>query len=257
MEERPVPREQSREIDPQRDLPALEVRRLNQRELIVYTERFADMLTEEEAGAVLDNPNCTSRICQLIAQNSKVTSYYSIRAKLVVHRATPQGQALKFVRHLYWTDLLRYSIDVRVHPAIRRAIDVQLNVIVGKLTLGEKISAAKSCSHDLLRTFLFDSDPKVFTSVLINPRLREDDLLTLISTGRATIPQLELIASNAKWSFRYPVRRALVLNRDTPNAIAASQLRFLTREDLRDLARRPQTSTYIRRCIEKLLGDQN
>ncbi|HEY5611340.1 MAG TPA: hypothetical protein VIL97_09050, partial [Thermoanaerobaculia bacterium] len=80
-------------------------------------------LDEEEALAVLDNRHATAEICQAIAQNSKLTSFYSVRAKLVAHRATPQGIALKYLHHLYWSDLLRVSVDVRVPPPIRRAAD--------------------------------------------------------------------------------------------------------------------------------------
>ena len=42
------------------------------------------------------------------------------------------------------------------------------------------------------------------------------------------------------------------MNPRTPRSIAASQLRFLTAADLRQIHRHPATSVYLRRCIERL-----
>ena len=55
-----------------------------------------------------------------------------------------------------------------------------------------------------------------------------------------------------KWSYRYAVRLALVLNPATPRAAAASQLRYLRRKDLARIHANPATSVYLRRCIERL-----
>jgi hypothetical protein len=66
-----------------------------------------------------------------------------------------------------------------------------------------------------------------------------------------------MIAADQKWSYRYSVRRALVLNPATPRSAAASQLRFLTRDDLRRIHANPGTSTYLRRCIERMHSDRN
>ena len=41
------------------------------------------------------------------------------------------------------------------------------------------------------------------------------------------------------------------MNPATPRSVAASQLRFLSRRDLRIIHDDPATSTYLRRCIER------
>ena len=99
---------------------------------------------------------------------------------------------------------------------------------------------------------LFDPDPRVFAALLINQRLREDDLLTLTASTEATVEQLSMIAADKKWSYRYAIRKALVLNTRTPRSIAASQLRFLSRRDLIAIHENPSTSVYLRRCIERI-----
>jgi len=209
-------------------------------------------LAEDEVLAALENAYISPKLLSKIAQTPRVTGFYSVRLKLVAHRQTPQAHAVKLVHYLYWFDLLRLSIDVQVPAPVRRAIDTQLLNRVDKLTLGERIASARACPAALIKVFLYDPDPKVFGSLLINQRLREDDLLTLVSSDRATREQLLMVASDRKWSSRYSLRKALVLNPETPRSTAASQLRYLTRLDLRRIHSNPETSTYLRRCIERL-----
>lgn len=209
-------------------------------------------LLEEEALAILDNPYVTTQICQMIGQNQRLTGFYSVRLKLVSLRQTPQSHATKLVYYLYWPDLVRLSVDVTIPAAVRRAIDTQLLLRVDKLTLGERIASARRCSTALIKVFLFDSDPKVFSALLINQRLREDDLLLLATSPQATPEQLRLLGEDRKWSYRYAIRKALVMNPITPRATAAAQLRYLRAADLRMIHGRPDTSVYLRRCIEGL-----
>lgn len=216
--------------------------------------RDAASMHEDEALAILDNPFATPQILGKIAQTARLTGFYSVRLKLVAHRQTPQAHAVKLVHYLYWFDLLRLSIDVQVPAPVRRAIDTQLVNRADKLSLGERVSSARTCSHALIKVFLFDPNPKVFQSLLVNKRLREDDILALIASERATREQLLMIAADTKWSYRYPVRKALVLNPHTPRSAAASQLRYLSKRDLRQIHANPATSVYLKRCIERLPG---
>ncbi len=221
-------------------------------ELETAMMEIGQSLTEDETLVIIENRFVTPRILSKIAQTPRLAGFYSVRLKLVAHRQTPQAHAVKLIHYLYWFDLLRLSIDVQVPAPVRRAIDMQLLLRVDKLTAGERISSARGCSPALIKVFLYDPDPKVFAALLINKRLREDDLLSLVSSNRATVEQLQMIASDPKWSFRYSLRKALVLNPSTPRSAAASQLRFLTRVDLKRIHANPDTSTYLRRCIERM-----
>jgi hypothetical protein len=211
-------------------------------------------LTEQETLAVLENPYCSAAICQTIARSPRLTGFYSVRAALVGHRQTPHAHSVKLIHYLFWPDLVHLSLDMTVAAPVRRAIDTQLLIRLVKLTAGEKITAARRCSEALIKELLFDDDDRVLTALLVNQRLREEHLLLLMNSTKVTAGQLAIIASDRKWSFRYPIRKGLVLNVLTPRSIAASQLRFLTRRDRRDIYRNPQTSVYLRRCIERM-GD--
>lgn len=225
---------------------------LSRDELASFLSDNLAHLNEDEALAVLENPHVTPRVCQAIAQNQRLSAFYSVRAKLVAHRQTPQAQAIKLVHYLYWPDLVRLSVEVTVSAPVRRAIDTVLLTRLDKLALGERIAAARRCSSALIKVLLFDQDDRVFAALLNNQRLREDDLLLIASSPQARPEQLAMIAADRKWGSRYMVRKSLVLNPLTPRSVAASQLRFLSRRDLVSIHENPQTSTYLRRCIERL-----
>ena len=55
-------------------------------------------------------------------------------------------------------------------------------------------------------------------------------------------------------SFRYPSAFA-VMNTETPGRCGLA-LRYLQRDDLARLLRSPNTSVYLRRCIERLSGGE-
>src|SRR2546423_13315284 len=122
-----------------------EIRSMDPAALRRFVAQDISSLVEDEAIAILDNSYVTPAICQAIAQNQRLSSFYSVRCRLVEHKHTPQGQALKFVHYLYWTDLVRLSVDVRVSAAVRRAIETLLLARVDKLSLGERIASAKRC----------------------------------------------------------------------------------------------------------------
>lgn len=229
-----------------------DIRELSRTDLADFVKENIRTLLEDETLAVLDNPFVTPAICQAIAHTSRLTGFYSVRLKLVAHRQTPQAHATKLVHYLYLSDLIRLSVEMKIPAPVRRAIDTILTNRVDKLTLGERIAAAKRCSQALIKILLFDPDPKVFESLLINQRVREDDLLVVANSDKASPEQLRMLAYDYKWSHRYAIRKALVMNPLTPRSAAASQLRFLTWRDLRMILKHPATSTYLRRCIERL-----
>lgn len=230
----------------------LDIRELNREELQAFLDEHRSSLLEDEALLVLANPFCTPKMALAIANDPRLTSYYSVRKELVRHRATPQAQALKFVHHLYWRDLLKFSTETRIAAAVRRGIEQQMLVRLPQRPLGEKIAAARVCSRELIRAFLIDPSPRVFDALLVNPRLTEDDLVAHVVSGRASPSQLTAISRSPKWSLRLPLRRALVMNGNTPKAVAASQLPHLPKADRQALAKSGRLSVYLKVCIERL-----
>jgi hypothetical protein len=221
-------------------------------ELSRLVQESASTLGENEVLSIVANKFVTADVLGRLAVIPRITAFYSVRLALVAHRQTPQAHAVRLVHYLHWFDLLRLSLELKVPAPVRRAIDKQLLARLEELALGERISSARRCGSALIAALLFDPDPKVFEALLVNRRLREDELLALIASGRATVEQLRMIAADERWSRRYAIRRALVMNPSTPRAVAAAHVRGLTAADLRRIHANTATSTYIRRCIERI-----
>ena len=49
------------------------------------------------------------------------------------------------------------------------------------------------------------------------------------------------------------MRRALVLNSETPRGVAAAQLPYLPKGELASLLRHPRISAYVKKCIQRLV----
>jgi hypothetical protein len=224
-------------------------------DLTAFVMENVNVLSEDEALAVLENANVTSQLVGRIAQTARLTGFYSVRCRLVAHRQTPLAHAVKLVHYLYWFDLLALSIDVTVPAPVRRAIDTQLLIRVENLTTGDRVTSARRCGQALIGVFLYDPHPKVFEALLVNKRLREEDLVVLANSNRATPEQLLMLAHDTRWSYRYAIRKALVMNPATPRSAAASHLKHLSRSDLRRIHASPSTTVYVRRCIERLRPD--
>jgi hypothetical protein len=83
---------------------------------------------------------------------------------------------------------------------------------------------------------LADPEPRVAESSLLNPRLREEDLLLALRAAAAPRALLEAAAASPRWRESYAVRLALVLQPRTPLALALGQISSLLPHDLERVA---------------------
>lgn len=126
-----------------------------------------------------------------------------------------------------------------------------------ELTLGERKSLARAAPREVLDRLLRDPEPQVIRLLLRNPRLVERDVVGLVARRPLGIEVArEVLAS--RWSVRYPVRRALVLNPTLADEVALRILGFLNRVHLREVATDPALPEIRRRVAwEMLRSDSN
>jgi hypothetical protein len=121
------------------------------------------------------------------------------------------------------------------------------------LTLGERKSLARGTDRDMLERLLRDPHPDVIRRLLGNPKLTEDDVLRLAARRPCRPDVLLEIVRSPRWAHRPRIRMALVLNPDTPLAIAAPIVGLLMRHELRLVATSPTVATAVRAlCLEHL-----
>jgi hypothetical protein len=121
------------------------------------------------------------------------------------------------------------------------------------LTLGERKSLARKPDRFMTERLLRDPHPDVIRMVLANPRVVEEDVLALASRRPCRPDVLTEIARQPRWAHRPRIRRALVLNPDTPLEVAAPIVGLLMRHELRLVATSTTVSPSVRvLCLEHL-----
>jgi hypothetical protein len=129
---------------------------------------------------------------------------YDFRRDVALHPRTPEILALRLVPGLYWQDLVRLGLDVRVKPLVRRAADLRLLERLPGLAVGERLALARRGGPAVLAELRKDPTPRVIAAMLENPRLTEGILLPLLVGDHAAGAVLALVASNSRFGSRYP-----------------------------------------------------
>jgi hypothetical protein len=218
-------------------------------------ELLAARLEEIEPAAarqLFRNPFLTGAQIDRLLGSRRLLSAYEVRMEAARHPRTPQIIALRFVPGLYWADLVRIGLDMRLHPIVRRAAETRILERLPALSVGEKIAIARSAAPGVLSALRNDPTPRVVAALLENPRLTEGLLLPLLASEGAQPAVLAVVAASPKWSVRYPVRLALCQNPRTPLARGLMLLPLLKRNDLESVAANPHLLLPLRRRAQLL-----
>ena len=122
------------------------------------------------------------------------------------------------------------------------------------LSLGERKMLARSPRRDQLVPLLRDPHPDVVAILLDNPHLTEADVVTVAARRPAVPASLALVAEHPRWSIRYTVKRAIVLNPYTPAHVAVRLATTLRHADLVELARDVNLPAPLRAHAAELLA---
>jgi hypothetical protein len=173
---------------------------------------------------------------------------------IVRNPRTPQTLALRLVPALFWHDLAEVAASPLLPSPLRGRAEGALKEMIPELRLGEKISVARIATPQVLLQLLADRDAKVSRTALVNPRLREEDLLFALRQQNVTRALIEEITASARWRDVYSVRLGLVLQPRTPLAIALAQLTSLVKRDLTRIAETPDLLPLLQAAAARVAG---
>ena len=181
-----------------------------------------------------------------------------VLARVVLSPRAPRGLCLRLVSSLFWRDLAEVAASPTVHGAVRVRAEASLRDMLGELRLGERITLAKIATPRVLIPLLADADSRVVEATLLNPRLREEDLVTALRRDDALGVLAEAAAASPRWSERYAVRLSLALQPKTPLPLALLQLSSLVKSDLIRVARTPGLRPLVQAAalatVERMAG---
>ena len=121
------------------------------------------------------------------------------------------------------------------------------------LTLGERKALARRPTRKAMERLLADPHPIVIRTLLQNPKVIEDDVVRLAARRPNDPAVLAVVAASPRWAHRVKVRMAIVLNPDTPPAVAIPMLALLVRPELTLVADTAGLAPALRAAAHDLL----
>jgi hypothetical protein len=176
-----------------------------------------------------------------------------VLARVVLSPRAPQALSLRLVSSLYWRDLADVAATPRVPAAVRSRAESILRDGLADMRLGDRITLARLATPALLPPLLADGEPQVAESTLVNPRLREEDLVAALRKDDVAVSLLEAVVSSSRWAVNYAVRLALVLQPRTPLPLALQQISSLVPRDLRRVAAEATLRPLVRAAAREVL----
>lgn len=209
----------------------------------------------EELAAMLDVLCARAEQAEHPAREALVALVDALRDPSIAHVVQALREQAAGVPHLALDRIVRQPVSVVPPRGVPEPEDDRVpDYGRGRpLTLGERKSLARKPDREMMDRLLRDPHPDVIRQLLANPKLTEDDVLTLAARRPVRPDVLTQIARSTKWVHRARIRIALVLNPDTPLDIAAPLLGLLMRHELRLVATSTTVPPAVRAlCLEHL-----
>ena len=208
-------------------------------------------LDESEMIALLRRPVGVPFL-ELVAASAPWCARPRVLGGVVLNPVTPRVLAQRLLPSLYWRDLADVAASPRLDAGVRAKAEGQLKDKLSDLRLGEKITLARLATPLLLRLMLLETDPRILSAGLENPRLRESDLAAFLQGLDVTRALLEATGGSSRWKGSYAVRLALVLQPKTPLPVALAQLTSLVARDLKRLVETPGLAPLLQAAAARV-----
>jgi len=192
---------------------------------------------------------------ELVATSEPWSERPRVLARVVLNPKAPRGLSLRLISQLSWRELADVAATAWVPGAVRLRAESLLRESLRDLRLGDRITLARLATTAVLPLLLVDDDSRVVEAALMNPRLREEDLVTVVRRDDVPRVLLETSVASSRWSASYALRLSLVLQPRTPLPVALLQISSLVAGDLRRVAEagdlRPLVRASARAVLER------
>lgn len=192
---------------------------------------------------------------ELVATSEPWSERPRVLARVVLNPKAPRGLSLRLISQLSWRELADVAGTAWVPGAVRLRAESLLRESLRDLRLGDRITLARLATTAVLPLLLVDDEARVVEAALMNPRLREEDLVTVVRRDDVPRMLLETSVASSRWSASYALRLSLVLQPRTPLPVALLQISSLVAGDLRRVAEagdlRPLVRASARAVLER------
>ena len=122
-----------------------------------------------------------------------------------------------------------------------------------EMPLGMRKFLARKPDFALIKRITRDQDHRVIENLLHNSRLTELDVVRIAATRPASPKVIEAIYNHPKWITRYRVKKAIVLNPNSPLSIAMRLVTLMSVQDLEEVVLSQGLHRLLRQEARKLI----
>jgi hypothetical protein len=213
-------------------------------------------LTEDHVLIIAGRKNITFEILESIYTDIRWRDSYRIRLSLCKNPKTPQRIALSLIKSLKIFDLADLTRNKNIPVNVRIKAEAHITERILSLPLGIKMTLARRASSNVLLRLIEDGMKEVVSICLESPYITEGDICKIVSMKKITSQVIRMIASHPKWSARYTVQWALILNNHAPLSCVVNFLKNMKTTDLKELYSLPSLPSSTKPFIHMELSDR-
>lgn len=198
-----------------------------------------------------------SPLIEAVSRHDRWNKRHVVRAAVVNHPKTPRTLALRLLPLLFWKEQLRVASNIVLPMPLRVAAENRLKERLPEMEMGEKIALARTAPVGLVGVLAGETDYRLMKALLVNPRLREVDVLSIVRRATTPGPVLRVVAQSEKWVHRPPVKLEIVRHRNTPVHVALSLLSQLRPRTIRALVSKRELPRVVELRAERILAGED
>lgn len=213
-------------------------------------------LTEDIALIIANRKNINPEILEVLFNDIRWESSYRICLALCMNPKTPQRISLSLIKSLRIFDLADLTRNQFIPVSVKTHAESYVIEKIPAMALGIKISLAKRVSGNVLMKLVENGIKEVVAMCLDSLYMTEGEIYKIIS--KKTIPSqvIRQIADHPKWSCRYQIQWALILNNHTPLSRVVNFLKNIKTGDLRELYGAPEVPSSTKPFIYRELAER-
>jgi hypothetical protein len=206
-------------------------------------------LTEDLALALLRRRDLPAQVVEALGKNLAVARLRTVRYALITHQRTPRHISLPLLRHLYPFELMKLAVVPHLAADLKRAAEEALITKSASLSSGERLALAKQGSSRIAAEMLLDSEPRVTSAALGNPRLTEAGVVLALSSPKSPPHLAPAVCHHSQWRLRNEVRTAALRSEFTPLAHAIDFASRIPLAQLKDVLSQSKLSEQVKQYL--------
>lgn len=214
-------------------------------------------LTEDIALIIANRKNVDPLILGMLFDDLRWKGTYKIILALCKNPKTPQKISLSLIKSLRIFDKADLTRNQFIPVSVRMKAEMEIVEKIPSIPLGIKIALAKRASGDVLMKLLEDGHKEVVAACLNNPSMTEGEIYKVISKKTISSQVIHQISGHPRWSNRYQIQWALILNNHTPLSRVVDFLKNIRTNDLRELYDTFEVPSSTKPCIYRELLERN